>query len=95
MAHLLLTPEPLAPSMARTSVSEERFGRVPRVYIELLDDRAVSPMLQKRMYTATPCDEVRSLAASHSAYFSMPDELTAELDDIADTVAKRRATSAS
>jgi pimeloyl-ACP methyl ester carboxylesterase len=83
LGHLLLTPEPLAPSRTPIRTTQERFGRVRRVYIELTQDRAVSPMLQRRMYTATPCDEVRSIAASHSAYFSVPDELAGHLDEIA------------
>jgi hypothetical protein len=31
------------------------------------------------MYTATPCERVLSIAASHSAYFSQPDELTRQI----------------
>jgi pimeloyl-ACP methyl ester carboxylesterase len=83
LAHMLLTPEPAAPSQTPMRISDERFGSIPRVYIELLEDKAVSPMLQKRLYTAMPCEEVRSIAAGHSAYFSQPDELTVHLDEIA------------
>jgi pimeloyl-ACP methyl ester carboxylesterase len=83
LSHALLTPEPLAPSKARMRISDEHYGSIPRVYIELLEDRAVSPMLQRRMYSAMPCTQVRSIDASHSAYFSRPDELTAHLDEIA------------
>jgi hypothetical protein len=35
------------------------------------------------MYTATPCQEVRSITASHSAYFSVPDQLAEHLAAIA------------
>jgi pimeloyl-ACP methyl ester carboxylesterase len=83
LAHMLLTPEPFTPTRTPMVTSDERYGRIPRVYIELLEDRAVSPALQKRMYMATPCEEVRSIEASHSAYFSKPDELTTHLDAIA------------
>ena len=83
LSHALLTPEPLAPSKARMKLSEKRYGSIPRVYIELTEDRAVTPVLQRRMSTDVPCDEVRSIAASHSAYFSKPDELAAHLDEIA------------
>ena len=55
------------------------FGSVPRVYIELSQDRAISVPFQRRMYTATPCERVLSIAASHSAYFSQPDELTRQM----------------
>jgi hypothetical protein len=56
--------------------SPENFGRIPRVYIELTEDHAVSPAWQKRMYTEMPCERVLSSAASHSAYFSHPDALS-------------------
>lgn len=83
LAHLLLTPEPAAPSRTPIAISEARYGTIPRTYIELLEDRAVTPALQKRMHSAMPCVAVRSIAASHSAYFSKPDELTMHLDEIA------------
>jgi hypothetical protein len=35
------------------------------------------------MQTATPCDQVLSIDASHSAYFSRPDELAALLHEVA------------
>lgn len=79
LAHALLTPEPSAPAATPMRLSAQNFGRIPRAYIELLQDRAVSLALQRRMQTAMPCAEVWSLAASHSAYFSAPDELTARL----------------
>lgn len=75
LAQLLLTPEPALPSRTPISTSKERYGTIPRTYIELLEDRAVSPMLQRRMHEALPCEEVRSIKASHSSYFSTPDGL--------------------
>jgi pimeloyl-ACP methyl ester carboxylesterase len=78
-----LTPEPFAPSKARMRVTEERYGGVPRSYIRLTRDRAVSPALQDRMLAALPRYAVRSIEASHSAYFSRPDELTQHLQELA------------
>lgn len=78
----LLTPEPLAPTLTPLKLSAERYGRVPRVYIELTRDRAVSPALQRRMYTAMPCETVMRIDSSHSAYFSAPDELASRLDSL-------------
>jgi hypothetical protein len=51
--------------------------------IELTEDRAVSPALQRRMIAATPCDSVTAIRASHSAYFSRPDELSGAIAAIA------------
>ena len=83
LAHLLLTPEPLAPSLTPLRLTAQRYGRIPRAYIELTQDRAVTPGLQQRMHAATPCARVTGLAASHSAYFSAPEALTGELTAIA------------
>lgn len=82
LAYALLTPEPCGPdSPTHTPIrtTPENFGRIPRVYIELTQDRAISWPAQKRMYTATPCEMVLSIEASHSAYFSRPDELAEQI----------------
>lgn len=82
----LLTPEPLAPTLTPLRLSAERYGRIPRFYIELERDRAVTPTLQRKMYGETPCQAVVRMPASHSAYFSMPDVLAEHLHAIASQV---------
>lgn len=82
LAHRLLTPEPSLPSRTPLALSDERCGSIPRAYVELLDDRAVSLSLQRRMHAAMPCDDVVAIDASHSAYFSKPDELAGQLDGL-------------
>jgi pimeloyl-ACP methyl ester carboxylesterase len=82
LACALLTPEPRGPhSPTETSIRTtlQNFGRIPRFYIELTQDKAVSWAAQKRMYTAALCAQVLSINASHSAYFSRPDELTKKI----------------
>ena len=81
-AKSLLVPQGAAPLAAPVSTSEERFGRIPRVYIECLRDRAISPSLQKDMYTAVPCRKVISMDTSHSPFFSAPEELVAHLTSL-------------
>jgi hypothetical protein len=63
------------PALTRLRLTPERYGRVPRAYIRLTDDRAVSPALQDRLINDTGAARVESIRASHSAYFSKPDEL--------------------
>jgi len=75
LARALLVREPVRPALARLKLSPERYGRVPRAYIRLTRDRAVSMPMQDRMLNETGVDRVESLDASHSAYFSRPDEL--------------------
>ncbi len=79
LGHMLLGPEPLRPVLAKLALTDARYGQVPRAYIRLTEDRAVTPALQDRLLNETKVDRVESIAASHSAYFSRPDELTATI----------------
>lgn len=74
-----MLPEPLVPLGTPVHVTPERFGRVPRIYVEALEDRAMTPAFQKRMYEASPCDKVLTMQTSHSPFFSEPDELVDHL----------------
>jgi hypothetical protein len=70
-----LSPEPLKPLVTPLKLSAQRFGRVPRSYVECLQDRAVTLPAQRRMQAALPCDTVHSLDADHSPFFSRAPEL--------------------
>jgi pimeloyl-ACP methyl ester carboxylesterase len=71
--------EPLAPLTQPVKVTDANFGRVPRVYIETTKDRAVGNALQKRMYTATPVEQVLTLDTGHSPFLSQPNALAQHL----------------
>jgi len=79
LARALLVPLPLAPLETPVQTSAANFGRVPRVYIECLQDWALTPWMQKQLYTAQPCQQVISMDTSHSPFFSAPGELAAHL----------------
>ena len=79
LAALLLTPEPMAPLATPLDLSEQNFGRVPRVYIETLRDNAVTLSKQRRMVAAMPCEEVISMNTSHSPFLSAPQRLAKHL----------------
>jgi pimeloyl-ACP methyl ester carboxylesterase len=79
LARTLLTPEPNAPVATPLQTTNENFGRMPRVYIECLQDRGVSLGLQRKMYAAMPCQKVMSLNTSHSPFLSAPRELVSNL----------------
>ncbi len=83
MAKVILSHEPVESGMATLELTEENYGRVPRYYIECTEDRAVTPFIQKIMYTETPCKKVYSMPTSHSPFFSRPKELVKIFDDIA------------
>ncbi len=75
LASSLLCREPLRPALTRLRLSKERYGTVPRAYIRLTEDRAVTIGLQDKCIDFVGVDRVESLQASHSAYFSKPDAL--------------------
>lgn len=78
----LIAPQPTSPFPTPVITSEENFGRIPRVYIECLRDKAISPSEQRRMYTDLPCERVISMNTGHSPYFSAPQELVARLTSL-------------
>jgi pimeloyl-ACP methyl ester carboxylesterase len=78
-----LTPQPEGGRRSKLQLSPGRFGRVPRVYIETLQDRSVFNELQRLMYTETPCERVHTLDTDHAPQLSAPDALTALLVEVA------------
>jgi pimeloyl-ACP methyl ester carboxylesterase len=77
-----LRPQGLAPLMTPVHLTAARFGRVPRVYIECTEDRALSLEIQRDMISKSPPVDVRSLPASHSPFLSMPDRLADVMADL-------------
>jgi pimeloyl-ACP methyl ester carboxylesterase len=77
------TPEPVAPFEAPVTTTEERFGRVPRYYVETLQDRAVPLTLQRAIQARVGFKKVFPLNADHSPFFSAPAELVSCLNAIA------------
>jgi pimeloyl-ACP methyl ester carboxylesterase len=82
-AKSMLVPQPMAPVQKPVQLSDSRFGRVKRVFIECLQDSIIPPAFQKKMYTAVPCERVISMNTSHSPFFSQPDELARHLHSLA------------
>lgn len=79
MARLLLSQEPIESGLVPLQLTDGNWGRIPRVYIECTEDRAVTPFIQRKMYTETPCDKIFRLNSSHSPFFSQPAQLTSIL----------------
>ena len=72
-------PEPLVVAGTPVKVTPERFGRVPRAYVECLHDRGISIDLQRRMHAAVPCDEVVSMETGHMPMYAAPEMLATHL----------------
>ena len=83
LAKLLLSHEPVESGITPLQLTEENFGSIPRVYIECTEDKAVTPFIQRKMYTEMPCEKVYSMQTSHSPFFSKPQELSDILCEIA------------
>lgn len=79
LARSLVTPQPQSPMMTPLQTTAENFGRVPRVYIEALQDKAIPVAAQKKMYTNLPCRQVLSMDSSHSPFLSQPERLAGHL----------------
>ncbi|GAB3220895.1 alpha/beta hydrolase [Spirosoma arcticum] len=76
-------PEPLAPFQAKVSLSAEKFGRVPKYYIETLNDQGVGTSLQKKMIADNgTIKKVYTIATGHTPYWAKPDELAAILNKL-------------
>lgn len=76
LAKILLSHEPVESGITPLQLTEKNYGSIPKFYIECTEDKAVTPFIQRKMYTETPCEKVYSMATSHSPFFSRPKELT-------------------
>lgn len=76
LARTCLRPEPLAPLGTPVRVTAENFGRVRRIYIECLRDRAMTIGAQRAMQQVLPCSDVHVIDTDHSPFFSAPEQLT-------------------
>ncbi|HJS54805.1 MAG TPA: alpha/beta fold hydrolase [Chitinophagaceae bacterium] len=83
LAKVLLSHEPFESGITPLQLTEKNYGSIPKYYIECTEDKAVTPFIQRKMYTETPCEKVYSLPSSHSPFFSRPQELTDILCEIA------------
>ena len=77
-----LRPQPLSISTTPVTLTEDRFGSVPRWYIECIFDYAIRIKLQREMVKMTPC-KVITMECGHSPFFSNPEELVEHLEMIA------------
>jgi pimeloyl-ACP methyl ester carboxylesterase len=68
----------LAPLGTPVQVSAERWGSIPRTYIETLHDQAMPIVAQRKMQRLSPGATVHSLDTGHSPHITRPDE-TADL----------------
>lgn len=66
---------PHAPFTAVSKITPERYGKLPRHYIECLEDRGLPLPVQREMQAAVPGAIVHQLKTGHSPFFSAPQDL--------------------
>jgi len=74
-----LVPQASELITAKVRLTDARYGSVPRVFIECLQDGAIPIEMQRQMVAALPCERVFTLDTSHSPFFSAPQELADHL----------------
>lgn len=78
-AEARLVPEPAFAFTTPVALTEGNFGRVPRAYVECVEDRAIGIKAQRGMHERWPCETVISMETSHSPFYSRPEELAGHL----------------
>ena len=78
-----LRAQPTAVYATPLGISQSRFGRLPRAYVECSEDQAVSAAYQRQMLINTPCATRYALRADHSPFLSDVDGLMGCLLDSA------------
>jgi pimeloyl-ACP methyl ester carboxylesterase len=81
LANVLLQEEPNWTGFTPLSLTPSRYGSVPKIYIECLQDRAVTLPLQRIMQAEQPCNAVYTIDSGHSPFFSQPQKLVEILRD--------------
>jgi len=74
-ARSLMLPPPGKLAGTGIKITENRYGKLTRYYVECLCDNAIKPLVQKQMYTEMPCKKIYSLNAGHFPLLSSPIEL--------------------
>lgn len=77
-----LCAEPFRVFTTPLHLTSERYGRVPRAYIETTDDQAIPLAEQRSMQSRVPCESVVSLPGGHSPFYGMPARLAEVLSDL-------------
>ncbi len=78
-----LCREPIPPMTQAVHVSEARFGRVPRAFIQTRFDNAVPFVAQQAMCAMLPCDPAIVMDTDHSPFLSAPEKFAGHLDALA------------
>lgn len=76
-----LKPHPQRGRAIKPTLTDARFGRLPRAYIEASLDQSVVPAAQKRMQALVPGARRFTLESGHAPLLSKPKELAVLIDE--------------
>jgi pimeloyl-ACP methyl ester carboxylesterase len=71
-AAALLRPQQESGRLMRPRLSAERFGSIPRIYVECSEDRSVLLPLQRKMQALTPGAECVRMQCGHVPQLAQP-----------------------
>ena len=74
-----LVAEPSGPRSTSVVTTPERWGSLPRTYVECSEDRTIPVADQRLQQRMSPGAQIVTLAADHSPFLSRPDELVEAL----------------
>lgn len=70
-----IRPQPVQPFKDKVTLTSERFGSVPSVYIETTNDQSIPIDLQRRMHATRPFERIYTLDADHFPFYSRNKEI--------------------
>jgi pimeloyl-ACP methyl ester carboxylesterase len=79
LAGTLLVPQAVEPFTSPVRTSAGNWGTIPRIYIECVQDNAISIAMQRAMYAALPCQRVITMETSHMPMLAAPEALADHL----------------
>ena len=74
-----LVAEPHGPRSTKLRLTAERWGSLPRTYIECTADRTIPITSQRKMQAMSPGAQVVTIDTDHSPYLSRPHDLAEAL----------------
>lgn len=86
-----LKPQPTRPIRDPLTLTSDRYGAIPRAYIECLQDNAHPLSLQRLQRAVLPCDPVFAMETGHSPFLQAPEMLVAYLVAAAHAFERRAA----
>jgi pimeloyl-ACP methyl ester carboxylesterase len=77
-----LVAQAVEPLNAAVELTAERFGTVPKAFIECIEDQAIHIASQRALYRRAGIDNIATLNTGHSPFFSAPQQLAEAIEAV-------------